>query len=120
MDSLRDPLFPMRSFDVGIDRIQRDALSIKVQIFALRQNFESKTKLSSPDPDDIFFYLMRNDVQFMGTRRSRQGSRDLEYSFAFYRQRDRAPPSLAEIDSLMVSLKTLLGEVPGLMITNER
>jgi hypothetical protein len=114
-----EPLSPIRLVYVQIERSQRDALSGKIQMFADQQHFRSSTKLSSPDPDDIFFYLARDNIQFMGTKNSNTGAPKLQFSLAFYQQRQMPPPSLAEIDPLMTSLKKLLADVPGLVITKE-
>jgi hypothetical protein len=102
-----------------MDRIERDRMTQQIRRFADQYHFESIIKPSSPDPDDIFFQLWRDNIQLAGTKRPRNGTNDLEFAFAFYRRRQMAMPSMSEIDPLMVALKKMLAEVPGLVVTKE-
>jgi hypothetical protein len=67
----------------------------------------------------FFLYLVRDNIQFLGTKSSSIVVPKLGFSLGFYQQDEKPPPSLADIDPLMASLKNLLADVPRLVIAKE-
>jgi hypothetical protein len=116
----REPQLPLRFIDVQMDRSERDHFIQQVKGFADWHHFDLIAKQLAPDPDEIFFQLSRDNILLLGSNNANGRTPEFRFSFAFYRQREKPPPSLTEIDPLMASLKTMLADVPGLVITKER
>jgi len=110
---------PIRLLYVQMDRSERDHFVQQVRHFADQHRFDLNIRQLTPDPDEIFLYLARDNIQFLGTKNSNIVAPKVGFSLGFYQQREKSPPSLAEIDALMASLKKMLADVPGLVITRE-
>ena len=112
-------LAPIRLLYVQMDRSERNYFIQQVRRFAGDQHFDLNIRQLTPDPDEIFFQLSRDNILLLGSNRVTAHGLEFQFSFGFYQQRLMSLPSLDEIDPLMVSLKKLLTEVPGLIIAKD-
>jgi hypothetical protein len=110
---------PIRLVYVQMDRSERNDFVRQVRRFADQHHFDLNIRQLAPDPDEIFFQLSRDNILLLGSNNANGRTPEFRFSFAFYRQREKPPPSLAEIDPLMASLKKMLADVPGLVVTKE-
>ncbi|ACI93715.1 hypothetical protein OCAR_6603 [Afipia carboxidovorans OM5] len=110
---------PIRLLYVQMDRSERNHFVQQVRRFADQHHFDLNIRQLTPDPDEIFFQLSQKNILLLGSNRSKRRAPEFQFAFIFYRQREKSSPSLAEIDPLMVSLKKLLADVPGLVVTKE-
>ncbi len=115
-----EPISPMRSIEVRISRSDRNHFTAQMRKFAETHGFTSLIKPGTPDPDDIFFQLWRDNIDLLATKSSDVDPPDLEFLVAFYRQRFKSPPSQTDINLLMESLKRLLEDIPGVRITERQ
>lgn len=119
MGDRSEGLSPIRLVYVQMDRSERNDFVRQVRRFADQHHFDLIAKQLAPDPDEIFFQLSRDNILLLGSNRSNRRATEFQFAFIFYRQREKPPPSLAEIDPLMASLKAMLADVPGLVMTKE-
>lgn len=115
-----ESLSPIRLIYVQMDRSERDHFARQIVAFGDRFGFKTSIRQIPVDPDEITFYLARNNIQFWGTKNSEQATQKLQFSLAFYGQFGEPSPSFGQIDPLMKSLKSFLADVPGLTITKEQ
>ena len=60
-------IFPLRSIHVQIDKNDFNNFESQMRKFAATLAFEDKSKLSSPDPYDVFFIFRRSVIDVLGT-----------------------------------------------------
>jgi hypothetical protein len=119
MGDRSEGLSPIRLVYVQMDRSERNDFVRQVRRFTDQHHFDLNIRQLTPDPDEIFFQLSRDNILLLGSNNANVRTPEFRFSFAFYRQREKPPPSLAEIDPLMASLKAMLADVPGLVMTKE-
>lgn len=119
-----DPgIFPVRSFQIRMEEKQFALFEQQMQKFGATFRFDDRSRQSTPNRYDVFFYMLRNEVDLIGGNvmpkglNSPKGSNSLTNSIGFYPKRDRSPPPVENVNVLVEGLKTFLAPVDGSVIT---
>lgn len=110
-------IFPLRSFHARLSRRQFNAFAQQMSRFAMAFHFNDLSRQATPDPNDVFFYMERNELNLIGGTVPPMGETDLIYQIGFYPRHDRAPPPPENVDGLVEGLKTFLAPVEGIVLT---
>ena len=110
-------IFPLRSFNIRMDKIVFKKFEMQMHKFASTFAFENKSKFSSPDPYDIFFIFRRSDIDLLGSNDSESGQPDLKFSVGFYPKESQVPPPAENVNVLVEGLMAHLKQVEGAAVT---
>ena len=110
-------LFPVRSFDVRMAKSARGEFVAQMRAFGEAFRFKVVTTETSRGPDDIFFAMLRSDIELVAANDSDTGATDLKFGIDFYPKRDQSAPSPEKVAPLVEGLRQFLAQVPGAAIT---
>lgn len=111
-------IFPVRSFDVRIDKSAYEPFIAQMRKFGETFGFRMLIKPGSPLPYDMFFQMWRHDVKLLASNDSDTGATDLKFGIGFYPMRGQPPPLPENIAPLTEGLLRLLAEVPSASISD--
>lgn len=114
-----DSVAPLRSFRVRMDKNSFEQLTAQMQRFAAAFAFENRSRQRTPDPYDIFFVFLRNDIMLVASNDTERHETGLKYSIHLYPNFDRlaSPPSPENVDVLVEGLKKILAPLEGAVVT---
>ena len=110
---------PVRSFRVHLGEKQFAHFERQILDFGATFGFKNETKPSSPRPYDVFFFLTRSDIDFLGTNDMEKNQIGLRFSVGFYPKVDGSapPPPPENVNVLVEGLKKFLAPVEGAVMT---
>ena len=114
------PLYDLRALEVSVQRSGTTEFVIEMRNFADTFGFRAIIKPGGPDPDDVFFELLRHDADIIVAARPNGTESALKYTIGLMPKRSQPPPPTETLALLTDGLKRHLGRVPGLVILEER
>ena len=113
LTSCHDERLPLISMAVTSDPSQSKQLIEQFRKFAFKNSF--RLDISNPDQDgnDFRIRMLRNDVEVI----TRKPLSPNEFRIEFYNTDCLHPTVAADLDDLVVDLKSLIGELPNVTIT---
>jgi hypothetical protein len=111
-------IFPVRSFDVHIDKGAYEPFIAQMRKFGETFGFRILIKPGSPRPYDMYFQMWRHEVDLLASNDSDTGAPDLKFGVGFYPKRGQPPPSSENIAPLTEGLRRYLAEVPSASISD--
>lgn len=119
--SLRvESVLPLRAMEVRLQKTAINRFIEQMRKYADAFGFRAVVKPGGPDPHDIFLELLRDDVEVVASDSSDTGAPDLKYAIGFFPKRLRPAPPPEDVAPLFDALRLFLGQVPGLIISEER
>lgn len=110
---------PIQVLEVRIPTFATDQLVDRIRNFAETYAFAIRVSQSSPDPNNIFVQMWREDIKLIGSNVSDTGASDITFKTFFYKICDR-PISAEIVDQLVGGLKRIIGEVEGITFSEEK
>src|ERR1043166_4841069 len=111
-------IFPLRSFDVVMEKSAHDQFVEQMRKFGTAFGFRMVIKPSSPRPYDTYVQMFRHDVDLTAANDSDTGARDLKFGVGFYPKRGQPAPSAESLAPLVEGLLVFLDQVPGATVTD--
>jgi hypothetical protein len=111
-------IFPVRSFDVVMEKSAHDRFVAQMHKFGTAFGFRMVIKPSSPRPYDTYVQMFRHDVNLTAVNGSDTGAPDLKFGVSFYPKRGQPAPSPENLAPLVEGLLMFLDEVPGATVTD--
>lgn len=114
--SCHNDRLPLTSMDVTSDPGQSKQLIEQFRKFAFKHSFRFDIVNPDQDGNDFRIRMMRKDVEII-TRKPLNPS---EFSIEFYNTDCIHPTVAADLDDLVVDLKSFINEIPNVMITEKQ
>jgi hypothetical protein len=111
-----ESLSPLRTIEIRIDANARELLVEQMRKFADTFGFTARIEPSSPDSDDVFFQMWRQDVDLLGARTSKKRAPGLTFTFGVFPKRFQPVPPPANVDLLVEGLRQFIGQVRSVTI----
>jgi hypothetical protein len=115
----RDSVAPLRRFRVRMDKSAFDQFTTQMLKFAAAFAFENRSRQRTPDPYDIFFVFLRDNIMLVGSNDTEKNESGLKYSVDFSARPDRpaSSPPPENVNVLVEGLKKFLAPVEGAVLT---
>ena len=113
LTSCHEDRLPLISMDVTSDPGQSKQLIEQFRKFAFKHSFRLDIVNPDQDGNDFRIRMMRKDVEIV----TRKPSNPSEFRIEFYNTDCIHPTVAADIDALVVDLKSLIGEIASVTIT---
>jgi hypothetical protein len=107
---------PMKSLRITIDVNRREELFTQLRGFAEKHGFEILIREVKVHPDGIYIYMSRNDLKIQAHDISDAPPQIIIW---FYNKNPALPASQETVDELFSDLKSFIGEIPNVTISEE-
>ena len=108
---------PLETLLVTIETSESHQLVKQLQAFADKNGFKHQTAYySQRNENDFSIWMERNDVEVVVRSPFKLG----EFKIGFYNKDCIHPTTSADIDDLVIDLKSFLSEIPNVTITEEK
>lgn len=114
--SCRDDRLPLISMDVTSDPSQSEQLIEQFRKFAFKNSFRLDIVNPDQDGNDFRIRMMRKDVEVI----TRKPSNPSEFRIEFYNTDCIHPTVAADLNDLVVDLKSFIGEIPNVTIIEKQ
>lgn len=108
---------PVRSLRITLDKSQREQLFDQLRKFADKHGFEYQITDFNTNGENFQFWMSRDDIKIIANNVPPDPTR---IPIRFYAKYPGYPVDEETVDELLIDLKSFIGDIPNIMITEEQ